>query len=190
MKKLSLMSLFLGVLALCLCASTTRVFSQVSTQATVVSYGQRDSRWSGELINNVKGSTIGKYGCAITSVGDIRQYFSGSTVTPHDMNQWLMANGGYSGDLIIWSKVKGYITWRDYSKVKADTNYINSQLDKGYLLVAETRLSGSMHFVVLRGHTGTTYQMCDPWYGDSGKTFNDRYGDPGRWIYSIRVYGK
>ena len=75
----------------------------------------------------------------------------------------------------------------DYTSIPADLNRINSELNGGYPVIAEVRLSSSQHFVVITGYTGSTYYINDPWYGDES-TINGRYGDPASAIYSIRLY--
>jgi len=58
---------------------------------------------------------------------------------------------------------------------------VESELDAGNLVVAEVRLQGGMHFVVLTGHSGDTFFINDPWYWDR-TTLQARYG-------SSRTYG-
>ena len=83
----------------------------------------------------------------------------------------------------------------DWQTVDADLAQINTELDAGYPIIVETRLFGSQHFVVLKGHDGTaTYFMNDPWYGTGDVTFNaflERQGlsgGPKRWIYRMVKY--
>ena len=163
-----------------------------NAQMNVPVYGQKWSPWFNDQLGfNVPTSKIGNDGCAVTSCAMVRQYFSGSAVTPRDMNNWLKGNNGFYNNLIIFSAVHGFAGSRDYTRTAADLNYINSLLDHGYLLVVMTYFPPartSTHFVVLKGHSGNTYYMNDPWYGDGNVTFNARYGDPGRWIYGINIF--
>lgn len=138
--------------------------------------------------------TIGSAGCAITSIAMTFKYY-GVQTDPGDMNSWLKQNDGYvSGCLVDWpvaiGRSEGTVQWAgryDYTSVPADLNLINSELNNGYPVIAEVRLSGYQHFVVITGYSGSTYYINDPWYGD-GSTINDRYGDPASAIYGIRLY--
>ncbi len=55
-------------------------------------------------------------------------------------------------------------------------------------MVAEVRLYGNQHFVLVTGYTTEGgLQIDDPWFGDSVR-FRDRYGDPASGILSIRTF--
>lgn len=151
-------------------------------------YGQGWQPWANDRLGfGPPGSTIGRYGCGVTCVAMIRSYAAGYAITPRQMNEQMKASGGFSGDLLIWSRTPGYVTTRDYTWVPADLGFVRWALENGYLVIAETRLSGTMHFVVLKGYVGDTFWMNDPWFGDSG-SFNARYGSPARWIYKVHLY--
>ena len=64
---------------------------------------------------------------------------------------------------------------------------VEAELDAGNLVVAEVRLMGNMHFVVLTGHRGDTLFINDPWYGDS-TTLQARYGSYRQAVHSAQVY--
>jgi len=158
---------------------------------SVPSYCQRSSPWAGDTLGYGPG-TLGIWGCFVTCIGDETQFFNGGNWDPRTMNNWLKARGDFSGNLVIPSRAPGYLGWNNYSRSAADLNHINGLLDAGYLVIAETRWPTNRsltHYVLLTGHSGTTYSISDPWYGDR-VTFQSRYGDPGRWIYSIYIFGR
>jgi len=64
---------------------------------------------------------------------------------------------------------------------------VEAQLDAGRLVVAEVRLYGGMHFVVITGHAGRTLYINDPWYGDR-TTLQARYGSYRQAVHSAQVY--
>jgi hypothetical protein len=64
---------------------------------------------------------------------------------------------------------------------------VESELDAGRLVVAEVRLQGHMHFVVITGHRGGVLDINDPWYGDR-TTLQARYGAYGRAVHSAQIY--
>src|SRR2546423_8776077 len=64
---------------------------------------------------------------------------------------------------------------------------VEAQLDAGRLVVAEVRLYGGMHFVVITGHRGDTLYINDPWFGDR-TTLQARYGSYRQAVHSAQVY--
>jgi predicted double-glycine peptidase len=64
---------------------------------------------------------------------------------------------------------------------------VEAELDAGHLVVAEVRLYGGMHFVVITGHRGDTLFINDPWFGDR-TTLQNRYGAYARAVHSAQVY--
>ena len=154
-----------------------------------------DQIWSKDRLGTCYPETIGSHGCAVTSIAMVFRYY-GVNTDPRDMNNWLKANGGYSsGCLVNWPRAAdhsdGRVQWVekvDYTNVPADLNKIKSEIDKGYPVIAEVRLSGYQHFVVITGYSGSIFYINDPWYGDKF-TINARYdSDPAKAIYGIRVY--
>ena len=153
-------------------------------------YGQAWWPWAGDQLGWISGSTIGRYGCALTACAMDRTFFGGYTVNPRDLNVWLKANGGFWADLIIFSRVRGWKGTYDYSMRSADLNTINRLLDQGNLLVAQTYLPPrrtQLHFVLITAHSGYQYSINDPIDGQRS-TFSARYGDPARWIYTINAF--
>jgi hypothetical protein len=182
--------LVVAVALLLVCAGV----AVASVEMNVPVYKQGSpSPWYNDQLGTCS-ETIGSAGCAITSIAMIFKYY-GVQTDPGDMNNWLKQNNGYaSGCLVYWSvatgRSGGTVQWAgqyDYTSIPADLNRINSELNAGYPVIAEVRLSSSQHFVVITGYTGSTYYINDPWYGDES-TINGRYGDPASAIYSIRLY--
>jgi hypothetical protein len=155
--------------------------------------GQHWDPWQSHLLGFSSTDTIHDFGCAVTAVAMELNYYGGNT-DPGDLNDWLKARAGFADqDEIVWGVAAGrtanvtYAGPNDWSHVPADLNVVNGELDNGYPAIAEVRLSGHVHYVVLTGRSGTTYYINDPWYGDS-TTLNGRYGDPAAAIYGLRRY--
>lgn len=156
---------------------------------SVPSYCQRSAPWGSKTLGYGPG-TIADWGCFLTCIGDETQFFYGGNWNPGNMDSWMLNNGGFRGNLVIPAAAPGYIGWNNYSNTSANLGYINALLDCGYLVIAETRWPSNRsltHYVLLTAHSGNTYAISDPWYGDR-VTFQSRYGDPARWIYSIYVF--
>jgi len=127
-------------------------------------YKQFDSSWKNTTMGQSNGTTIGASGCAITSVGNIRG------ITPPTINSELKSDGGYSGNYIIWSKVRG-LSYKG-------SDEISDSLFSSYHVIADV----GGHFVLLTGVQSTgKYYSKDP-----GKSSNPVYSSSQ--IYSVRLY--
>ena len=103
----------------------------------------------------------------------------------------LFLHGGYAfDDQLIWDAVTTYSGGRVAFSgwLGPDLGVIDSELEAGRPVVAEVRLSGNQHFVLLTGYASNGgLEINDPWFADS-VNFADRYGDPASGIVSIRTF--
>jgi hypothetical protein len=157
---------------------------------TIPVMGQQDPAWAGAPLGTSPADTVGSAGCAITSVTMMLRYY-GIDTDPGAFNAWLTANGGYAfDDAIIWDAVTSYTGGRvAFSAwLGSDLGVIRNDLEAGRPVVAEVRLDGNQHFVLLTGYTDEGgFVINDPWFADS-VNFVDRYGDPSAGIVSIRTF--
>ena len=172
----------------------------------VPALSQRSPQWSRVALGSDPVDTIGSSGCALTAVAMVHDAF-GLPIDPAGLNRWLTAHGGYiENDLLLWRQAaaisQGRVRWK-WLKVPGivpqlqtdDQNIedlppqslVEAELDAGHLVVAEVRLYGGMHFVVITGHRGHTLFINDPWYGDH-TTLQARYGPWARAVHSAQVY--
>jgi prefoldin subunit 5 len=121
--------------------------------------------------------------------------FYGKDTEPISLNNDLTNIGGIDSEgLIHWYKVTDL-----YPDVSCDVvscgsepaplTYIDECLNNNIPVIVETRFGqneSSPHFVTLTKKNGE-YWCNDPWFGDNA-SFNQRYGDPARWIYSVITY--
>jgi len=151
---------------------------------------QQDGAWAGGRLGSSATDTIGSAGCAITSVTMMLRYY-GINTDPAAFNAWLTASGGYAfDDQLIWDAVTTYSGGRVAFSgwLGPDLGVIDSELEAGRPVVAEVRLSGNQHFVLLTGYASNGgLEINDPWFADS-VNFADRYGDPASGIVSIRTF--
>lgn len=177
-----------------------------SADAGVPTFSQRWSAWSRQALGTDRVDTIGSSGCAITAVAMVQTGLGYST-NPGDLNRWLTGHGGYiDNDILLWRQAvgatRGGVRWRwshvpgIVSQLRTHDQDINdvpslktieAALDAGNLVVAEVRLYGHMHFVVLTGRAGGTLFMNDPWFGDR-TTLQARYGPYVRAVRSAQIY--
>lgn len=134
---------------------------------------QRDTRWATKLINEVPGSTIGRYGCTITSIGILLGK------NPDDIETFLRANKGFLGDKVIWSKVP-YFRHRWYCQnVVAPVDEIKTELRRHpVLLVVHMNGVKQDHWVLA---IDENFTIIDPWDGVQ-TTLQARYGSPAKAI--------
>jgi len=195
-------------LVACLLALTAWAAGNVAVAAgpVVPIQSQRSPQWARDALGSDPVDTIGSSGCAITAVSMVNAAF-GYPSTPRLLNTWLTAHRGYiQNDLLLWRQAalatQGMVRWQ-WTHVpgivpqlaSADQNIedlptqslVESQLDAGRLVIAEVRLYGNMHFVVITGHSGDTLQINDPWYGDR-TTLQARYGTYDQAVHSVEFY--
>ena len=165
-----------------------QVGAAADTTLGVPLIGQQDIRWNFYPMGS-SGDTVGSSGCAISSVAMMLNYY-GRTTDPGLVNLWLTHNGGYAfGDKILWSTIDSYSNGQVIFTgwLGADINLIVSEIDAGRPVIAEVRLMGNQHFVILTGYDVNGFIINDPWFDDT-VYFVARYGDPSTAIVSIRTY--
>jgi uncharacterized protein YvpB len=173
---------------------------------SVPTMSQRSQPWSRQALGSDRVDTIGSSGCALTAVTMVASAY-GYQTNPSQLNQWLTAHGGYiENDLLLWRQAtavtQGSVRWQwlhvpgMVSQLRTDDqdiedlppqSVVEAQLDAGRLVVAEVRLYGGMHFVVITGHRGDTLYINDPWFGDR-TTLQARYGNYRLAVHSAQVY--
>src|SRR3982074_2181091 len=173
---------------------------------SVPTLSRRSGQWSRQALGSDRVDTIGSSGCALTAVTRVASAYGYST-NPSQLNQWLTAHGGYiENDLLLWRQAtaitQGSVRWQwlhvpgMVSQLRTDdqdiedlppVSVVEAQLDAGRLVVAEVRLYGGMHFVVITGHRGDILYINDPWFGDR-TTLQARYGSSRQAVPSAQVY--
>jgi hypothetical protein len=172
----------------------------------VPTMSQRSQPWSRQALGSDPVDTIGSSGCALTAVTMVASAY-GYRTNPSQLNQWLTAHGGYiENDLLLWRQAtavtQGSVRWQwlhvpgMVSQLRTDDqdiedlppqSVVEAQLDAGRLVVAEVRLYGGMHFVVITGHRGAILYINDPWFGDR-TTLQARYGNYRQAVHSAQIY--
>jgi len=174
--------------------------------APVPTLSQRSPVWAHDALGSDPVDTIGSSGCALTAVSMVTNAF-GYATNPGSLNRWLTSHGGYiQNDLLLWRQAasgsQGAVRWKwlhvpgivpqlqtDEQDVedRPPQSLVEAELDAGHLVVAEVRLYGGMHFVVITGHSGHTLFINDPWFGDR-TTLQARYGPYTRAVHSAQIY--
>lgn len=120
-------------------------------------FSQDDPAWSGSTIGN-SDSTIGRYGCALTSLAMVLKYY-GVSVTPLS----IASNPDYfSNDLIAWPEIGGHgvSSGGGWSKV-------DDWVSQGRPVVVKLSAFGGTHFVVIKSKMSDgRYEILDPISGN------------------------
>lgn len=131
------------------------VFSNAATP--VVYYNQTDARWGNESYG--KTSTIGRAGCGPTALAIAVASLTGNKVTPYDVAQWSVANGGLcegSGSYHSLIPNGGRHYGLTVTSIGRDGKKLVEALQEGKLVIAimsKGHFTNSGHFIVLRGVT-------------------------------------
>ncbi len=145
--------------------TTAPSVSTGSVSLKVPKYLQTDSRWSHVKLGN-SSATIGKSGCATTSLAMTESYRLGVTKTPAQMAKTLSYTSSGS---VYWPS--------HYAQTTNSANYLTfiyNQLKSGKPVILGLKSNqNSMHFVVITGCNGSTasaanFTVNDP--GSSGRT--------------------
>ncbi len=146
-------------------------------------YKQGDSRWANEKLFN-SSVTIGRYGCAVSSLAILLSKF-GYSDTPLDVNnklkpyitsgadmQWYQVKNAYAVDLSYFKRV-------NYTTIEDCYNYIRGQIRQDKPVIVGMRKNEG-HFVTVNGILETAY---DPEAGTVDKK-TVMISDPGHLGYS------
>ena len=128
-------------------------------------FSQTDPRWKYKTIG-YSHSTVGRYGCALTSVAMIMKYY-GNQIDPGRLAKYRI----YSWDLISWPKYIGNISLVS-STYQGNINWtrINRELKNGHPVIVRISAigTGSGHYVVIHHHLNNGhYVIHDPYFGSN-----------------------
>jgi len=152
---------------------------------------QKDTRWSNEKLGT-SSVTIGAYGCLLTSVAMVCNYF-GKNTDPSKLNKDLIEVNGYeSGNLLKWNAVETI-----YPDIVVDWNYFLANPDDALIdevLVQELPVivqvdyntntpALDQHWVLVVGKEGNDYLIVDPI--DGSTAYLSRYADK---VWRMAVY--
>ncbi len=192
-----------GPLAAALTLSALPVYA---FPASVPVFNQRDPRWAHLPLGTDMSDTIGSHGCVLTSVAMVQRFY-GVATDPPSLNRWLVDNQGYiEDDIMLWRQAMvnsgGAVRWKwrhlgslspllqtdeQDDPGQPTAAEARAALDAGSMVIAEVRLQGRQHFVVLTGYRGDAFLINDPWYGDR-TTLDWRYGPYDQAVRSAHIF--
>jgi hypothetical protein len=140
--------------------------------AAIKQYSQQDPKWKGVLLGFDKQSTIGNFGCLLTSIAMVASGY-GFSDTPADLNEKLKNAGGFQGAFLMPYQVgavcKGmsYKSYTDCKNQPAPLAEIDTWLAMGKPVILEVDWSPQAgvqtHYLVAYGKKGDDYLIYDPY---------------------------
>lgn len=162
----------------------------------IASIGQRDKRWKDKKLGT-SSITIGDAGCVLCCSTIVCRFY-GKDIWPDWLNEQMIKVGGYyDQNLWMWDKLTAIFPdikvheLIDCYAVPAPLDKIDKRLEEGHPVIVcvdfDPKPGVQTHYVVIFGKDELGYYIADPWYDDVA-ILNERYGDPAKAIYAIRMY--
>ena len=159
-------------------------------------FSQLDPRWRYKKLGT-SASTIGSYGCTLTSVAMVCAYY-GKQTNPDLLNQAMIRANGYENqNLWRWWVLPAVYPdillneFIDCEKVPAPLALIDTRLASGIPVIVKVDYypggAVQQHWILLCGKQGDDYIAADPISG-TRILFREKYGDPARFIYRVVTY--
>lgn len=133
---------------------------------------QMDFRWKNKQLGADPAVTIGKYGCLLTSMAVVANYY-GCDETPASLNDHMLKVGGFQGALVIPALISGAlpsVRFQKYvqcSSPPAPLADIDASLAARQPVIVKVDYSKAPgiqdHWVVLYAKQGNDYLIQDPW---------------------------
>ena len=125
----------------------------------MTTFSQQDRRWVGTKYSN--GYTIGRYGCTLTDLTMIHDWFTGEQMTPDQVAAKLK----YTSGLIIWDSLKN-VGLKLVQRIRVrDDNAIRAGLAANDQCVIVEVNHNHWLWVIGRSLPGLGYKVVDPWDG-------------------------
>lgn len=140
---------------------------------TIKQFSQMDPQWKSLPLGFDKSSTIGAYGCLVTSLTMVATHYGSSDLTPLSLNDKMKSVGGFqegTAFLIaraISSVVPGMsVDYRSCASASAPLSEIDNRLAMGQPVIIEVDWSPSSglqtHYAVAYAKEGSDYLVYDP----------------------------
>lgn len=142
-------------------------------------FSQTDARWNSEQLG--RSTSIGRSGCVLSCLSMLlNAEASNPYITPDKLNEWLQANGGYSGNNMRW-QIPGLIDGdglgielQAQSTRYNDWEFLSSELEKGNKVIVKVAGRRS-HWVLVVKQDGPANQASSYLVNDPGmKQYENR----------------
>lgn len=141
---------------------------------TIKQFSQTDPRWKTTLLGFDKSSTIGGYGCLLTSFTMVATHYGAADLTPAKLNDMMKAVGGFEPGTayiiggMLGSVVPGFsVDYRQAHGVPAPLTDIDVAIADNRPVIIEVDWSPNpglqTHYMVAYAKDGTDYLVYDPY---------------------------
>ena len=141
---------------------------------TIKPFSQNDPQWKGNILGFDKSSSIGVYGCLVTSLAMCATHYGAPDLTPASLNDKMKAIGGFQDGTafiiarVISSVVPGMqVDYRSCGGAAAPLAEIDNRLAMNQPVIMELDFSPSTglqtHYAVAYAKDGSDYLLYDPW---------------------------
>lgn len=141
---------------------------------TIKSFSQNDPQWKSNILGFDKSSTIGVYGCLVTSLAMCATHYGAPDLNPSTLNDKMKAIGAFQAGTAfivaraISSIVPGMqVDYRSCSGAAAPLSEIDNRLAMNQPVIIEVDFSPSSglqtHYAVAYAKDGSDYLLYDPW---------------------------
>jgi hypothetical protein len=141
---------------------------------TIQHFSQNDPKWKSTLLGFDKSSTIGGYGCLLTSLAMVATGYGATGLTPATLNDKLKAAGGFEpgtayliGGLIGSAAPGMSVEYHPAHGVPAPLAEIDAALAEGQPVIIEVDWSPNpglqTHYMVVYAKDGHDYLVYDPY---------------------------
>lgn len=125
----------------------------------MVTYSQQDPRWAQTKYSN--GYTIGRYGCTLTDLTMIRDWFLHDDMVPPVVASKLQ----YASGLIIWASLKNIgLSLVERVRVRNDAKIQQALASSDHCVIVEVNHNHWL-WVIGRQLPVLGYRVVDPWDG-------------------------
>jgi len=141
---------------------------------TIKQFSQTDPMWKSTLLGFDKTSTIGGYGCLLTSLSMCATQYGAADMTPSGLNDKMKNIGGFqAGTAFIMARMIGSVVpgmsvdYRACSGSPAPLAEIDANIAQGRPVIIEVDWSPQAgvqtHYMVAYAKAGSDYQVYDPY---------------------------
>ena len=171
-------SVVLAVLLLAVSSSTLALQCKIAKNFPL--FNQCDPKWGSNPLGS--SSTICKVGCLMSSVAaglaGFGKTINGQTPNPQNLNTFLKANGGFSGNMFVWGAVERFgVRFEGWNR---DRTAMKNAICANKIVILNVNNGG--HWVLATGANDSGFTVNDTGY-DRSTYSNDAVVDSG--IYRV-----
>lgn len=141
---------------------------------TIKQFSQTDPQWKSTLLGFDKSSTIGGFGCLLTSMNMCAAHYGAADLTPATLNDKMKAIGGFqAGTAFIIARMIGQVVpgmsvdYRACGGASAPLAEIDANIAQGLPAIIEVDWSPQpgvqTHYMVVYAKDGSDYLVYDPY---------------------------